>query len=183
MTLTAVSISELVVAAAGKPRFRVKYMPTLTVRAELHTEKSHEIGLFCIADDERTFVLGNRWIGGDEWSSELQDYTAPIWETVALRSTAGLFDEIPTGAGSTYKLEWPDGVISWNTVGLEVLAIGEEPVLLAVEGARVAIIAFDGKPYEFITELWLVGTQGNWQLKRSTYGPDGYTLVRGEPTY
>ena len=180
--LKQVTIRELVTVATGSPRFRVKHMPTSTLRPELHTENSREIGLFCLSDETDTFILHNRFVGGDLWSDELGDYSAPVWETVVLWTGPDIFEDITTGSTSTGQLEWAGGSIRWNTVGVELLLQQTEPVSLAVRGALVYTTSFDHAPCEFLVELELVGPMGEWRLTRSIMGPSGFTLATGELT-
>lgn len=180
MDLDQISIRELVTVAAGPPRFRVKLMPTMTLRSELHTQSSREVGALFLADDADTFVLHNRWVGGDVWSEELGDYTDPIWETVILRSSAATFKDVAAGPESTGRLEWSGGTIAWNTAAIEVLAEGPQPVALGVAGALVYTTSSGGTPYEFLVELDLPSVADHWQLKRSLMGPSGFTLARVE---
>jgi len=174
-----ITIGEFVAATAGPPRFRVKYMPTQTLSRELHTETSRLVGMFCLADDSQTFILHNRWVGGDVWSPELGDYTDPIWETVVLRSDVKAFERIPTGPHSTHRIEWAAGVIQWNTVAVEPFAFGGENVTLGVSGALSYTAAIDGSPHEFLVELELTSLIGEWRLARSS-GPSAFVLARHE---
>lgn len=166
--------------AAGVPRFRAKLMPTMTLRSELHTKSSREVGVLFLADDADTFVLHNRWVGGDVWSEELGDYTDPIWETVILRSSAAAFGDVAAGPESTGRLEWSGGSIAWNASAIEVLAEGPQPVALGVAGALVYTTSCGGTPYECLVELDLPSVADHWQLKRSLMGPSGFTLARAE---
>lgn len=171
---------ELVTVATGAPRFRVKYMPMSTLRAELHTEDSREIGLFCLADEINTFILLNRFVGGDTWSDEPGDYSDPVWETVVLRSEPDVFENIATGPTSTGRLEWAGGSFGWNTVAVEPLLHGTEQVTVAVRGALVYMASFDGAPCEFVVEVELYGPTGEVRLKRSVTGPNSFTLATSE---
>jgi len=175
--LDQVTMGEFLAVAAGSPRFRGKYMPTQTLGQELHTEASRLVGLFCLADDADTFILHNRWVGGDVWSPELSDYTDPIWETVVLRSTADTFAAIPTGPDSTYRIEWSSGVIQWNTASVEELAHGGEQVTLGVSGALTYTTATEGNPHEFLVELELPSLSGEWRLRQSST-PSAFILAR-----
>ena len=177
MGLEQVSIGEFVAATAGLPRFHAKHMPTQTLRQELHTEASRLIALFCLADDADTFILHNRWVGGDVWSPELGDYTDPIWETVILRSTSEAFGAIPTGPDSTYRIEWSGGVIQWNTVGVELVTLLGEPVTFGVQGALAYTTGIDGSPHEFLVELELPSISGEWRLKQAS-APSDFLLAR-----
>lgn len=175
--LDQVSIGEFLAAAAGQPRFRVKHMPTQTLRRDLHTEASRLISLLCLADDVNTFILHNRWVGGDVWSPELGDYTDAIWETVVLRSSAEAFAAIPTGPDSTHRMEWSGGVIQWNTVSVELLTDLGEPVTFGVSGALAYTTGIDGSPHEFLIELELPSLAGEWRLKQSS-APSDFVLAR-----
>jgi len=183
LELKQVTIRELVTVATGSPRFHVKHMPAATLRSELHTENSREVGLFCLADETDTFILHNRFVGGDQWSDELTDYSAPVWETVVLRSGPDIFEGIATGPTSTGQLKWAGGSIGWNTVEVELLLQRTQPVPLAVSGALVYTTSFERAPYEFLIELELVGPMGGWRLMRSAMGPSGFTLATGETTF
>lgn len=180
MDLDQVSIRQFVAVAGGSPRFRAKFMPTLTLRPELHTEASREVELFFLADDNDTFILLNRWVGGDVWSEELGDYTNPVWETVVLRSRAAMFESIATGPKSTGHLEWPGGNTGWDTVALELFVQGAEPVAFAVEGALVYTTSIEGAPHDFLVELDLTGPTNAWQIRRSIMGPAAFTLAQME---
>ena len=182
MELDQTSMREFVAIAAGSPRYRVKYMPTATLRPELHTETCREIALFCLADDTDTFILHNRWVGGDDWNEELAEYTAEIWETVVLRSSADMFENIATGPDSTLRLEWSNGVIAWNTAEVELLLHDGNPVTFAVGGALSYTTSLDGTPHEFLVGLEFTGPVDEWRLKRSGTGPGGFALARREPT-
>ncbi|WP_337186104.1 hypothetical protein [Phenylobacterium sp.] len=177
MGLEQVSIGEFVAAAAGPPRFRAKHMPTQTVSQELHTEVSRLIALFCIADDTDTFILNNRWVGGDIWSQELADYTDPIWETVVLRSSAKTFEAIPTGPDSVCRMEWAGGFVQWNAVAVEPFTYLGEPVTFGVGGALAYATAVDGRPHELLVELELPSRLGEWRLRRSPT-PSAFVLAR-----
>jgi hypothetical protein len=182
LDLDQVSMGELVTVAAGPPRFRAKLMPTMTLRSELHTQSSREVGVLFLADDADTFVLHNRWVRGDVWSEELGDYTNPIWETVVLRSSAATFENVAAGPESTGRLEWSGGRIAWNTAAIDVLAEGRQPVALGVAGALVYTTSSEGAPHEFLVELDLPSAADHWQLKRSLMGPSNFTLARIEAT-
>ncbi|WP_231733181.1 hypothetical protein, partial [Phenylobacterium sp. CCH12-B4] len=177
VNLAQISIGEFVAAAAGQRRFRVNYMPTQTLRSELHTAASHVVGLFCLSDEAHTFILHNRWVGGDELDTATGDYTEPVWETVVLRATAEAFEAMPTGAESTCRLEWPGGVIQWNTVSVEALTERGEPVVVGVGGALAYTSGVDGRPHEFLVELELPGSAGDWRLERSST-PSQFVLAR-----
>lgn len=175
--LAQISIGELVATAAGQPRFRVKYMPTQTLRSELHTATSRVVGLLCLSDETHTFILHNRWVGGDEFDPATGDYTEPVWETVVLRTTAEAFQAIPTGADSTCRLEWPGGLIQWNSVLVEALAECGEPVVVGVGGALAYTTATGGRPHEFLVELELPSSAGDWRLERLS-APSEFVLAR-----
>lgn len=179
--LDQVSIGEFVAATVGQPRFRAKYMPTQTLRRDLHTEVSRLIALFCIADDADTFILHNRWVGGDDWSPDQGDYTDPIWETVVLRAPAEAFGAIPTGPDSIYRMEWSDGVIQWNAVSVEPFTHLGEPVTFGVSGALAYTTGIEGSPYEFLVELELSSLVGEWRLKQSS-DPSSFVLARHAAT-
>jgi hypothetical protein len=182
LVLEQVTMRELVTVATGSPRFELKLMPVATANSELHTAARREIKLLCLADGTDTFILHNRFVGGDVWSDELGDYTDPVWETVVLHSGREMFEAIPTGPDSTGRLEWSGGSISWNTVAVEWLREGPEPVLLAAKGAHIYTTCFDGNPCEFLVDLELFGPMGEWRLTRSLMGPSSFTLVTGEPS-
>jgi hypothetical protein len=170
-----------VAVATGAPRFRLKHMPTATRMSELRTEISGEIGLFCIADESDTFILHNRFVGGDAWRKELGNYTDAIWETVVLRSSTGAFEELATGHDSTGRLEWSGGSIAWSGATVELLLHDGAPVIFGVGGALVYTTSLDGTAHEFLVELELAGSEGEWRLKRSAIGPNAFALARHEP--
>lgn len=177
MGLEQVSIGEFVAAAAGKPRFQAKYMPTQTLNRELHTETSRLIGMFTLADEADTFILHNRFVGGDVWSPELGDYTDPIWETIVLRSTAEAFAAIPTGSDSTCRIEWGGGFLQWCAASVELFTHRSEPVIFGVSGALAYTIGVDGSANEFLVDLELPSSAGEWRLRRSS-APSDLVLAR-----
>lgn len=179
--LDQVAVGEFVAASAGPPRFRAKYMPTQTLRGELHTDASRLIGMFCLTDEVDTFILHNRWVGGDVWNPDLNAYTDAIWETVVLRSSADTFAAIPTGPDSTCRIEWSGGVIQWNACPVELFAHGEEQVTFGVSGALAYTTAIEGKPHEFLVELELPGLTGDWRLRQSS-APSDFVLALHQAT-
>jgi hypothetical protein len=155
-------------------------MPVLGLKPELHTSTHREIGVFCLGDENDTFVLLNLFVGGDAWSEEINDYSAPIYETVVLRAGPDVFEEITTGPNSTANLEWAGGSGGWNTVPVELLLQNTELVLLAVNGAQVYTTCFEGAPHDFLVELELFSPIGEWRLSRSVVLPNFFALVSGQ---
>ncbi len=172
-----ICLSEFVVATAGQPRFLAKTMPTQTARGELQTDSSRLIGLFCLADDTDAFILQNRFVSGDVWSPELGDYADPVWETVVLRSTVDAFTAIPTGPGTTHRIEWAGGLIQWAAVAVDPLTYLGQPVILGVGSALAYTTSNHGSPIEFLSELELPSSTAEWRLERSP-SPTAFILAR-----
>jgi hypothetical protein len=182
LKLKQVTIRELVAATTASPRFRIKHQPMIADLPQHHTPISRETSLFCLADETDTFILHNRFVGGDTWSDDLGDYSTPVWETVVLHSGSEVFENIAAGVDNHCRLDWPGGSIMFNTVSVERLMRGTEPASLAVSGALVYTTVFEGAPCEFLVELELVGPLGEWRLSRSAIGPGGFTLTTAKPS-
>lgn len=181
LRLRQVSIGEFVAAAGGEPRFRAKLKLSQTARADLRTDTVRQASLLCLADGDDAFFLFNWFVGGDVWSPETGDCTDPIWETVVLRATADVFEAIPTGPDSTYRLQWPGGLVQWAIVPVEPFTHLGEPMVFSVGRASVHITSYDGRACEFITELELPSATGEWRWER-TASPSAFVLTRASET-
>ena len=177
LRLHQVSIGEFLVAAGGEPRFRAKLMPVQTARADLHTKAVRQASLLCLADSKDAFFLFNWFVGGDVWNPETGDGAEPVWETVVLRSTPDVFEAIPTGPDSTYRLPWHGGLVQGANVPVETFTDHGEPVALGVGGASLYITSYDGRVCEFITELELPSATRHWRWARAS-SPSAFVLTR-----
>ncbi len=176
-----ISLGEFLVATAGPPRFQAKLLRNETARVDLHTEVSSEIGVFFMADQSDAFILLNRWAGGDAWSSELNNYTEPAWESVVLRTSVDRVDDIPTGSTRNLRVDWPGGVFNVGGGLFEPFLVNSCPMIFSIGGVLAYTTAIADASYEFLVDLELVGDTEEWRLKRSSRGPNGFTLARHEP--
>lgn len=168
------SLRDLVVAGAGEPRFRLKFLPVLTAHTHLHTGTSRRVGHVFLGDETHTYVLSDLWWGGDEWDERIEDYTEPAVETLVLRSTATLFNEIArTDCGG--RIECEHVLMAWDS-GLELLVDEEKrPLTFGLGTALLAATAFEGRSLDWLVELEFRGSE-RWWLERRT--PGSFALTR-----
>lgn len=174
MNFERVPLRDFVVAGAGEQRFRLKFLPTLTVQTAPHTKTSRRVGHVFLGDEQYTYLISDLWWGGDEWDDRVKDYTEPAVETLVLRSTAAAFDAIArSDCGGLIECEHL--VLAWGS-GLETLVDQRRrPLTFEIGPALLATAAFEGKPLDFLVELELRGSE-RWWLERRT--PGSFALTR-----
>lgn len=181
MNFERVSLRDFVVAGAGEPRFRLKFLPILTVQTALHTKTSRRVSHVFLGDQNYTYLLSDVWWGGDEWDEGIKDYTDLAVETLVLRSTAAAFDAIArTDCGG--RIECEHLVLNWGS-GLDALLDeGKRPLIFEIGPALVATAAFEGMPLDFLVELELRGAE-RWWLERRTPGSFALTKRDASPFF
>jgi hypothetical protein len=180
LELKQISIRELVAVASGSRTFCANMMAGARPPG-LHAA-TLRVGLFWLANEADTFILHNRWVGGDVWSEELDDYTTPVWETVVLHAGTDAFNRFLLGPDAG-RLAWPRGLLIWSPAAAEPLIHDGVPIALGVGGALVYTTSLDAALYDFLVELHLASPAGDWRLMRSAQAPSGFSLRRGEATY
>jgi hypothetical protein len=134
-----------------------------------------------LRDETHTYVFSDLWWGGDEWDERIGDYTEPAVETLVLRSTATLFDEVArTDCGG--RIECDHAVIAWEA-GLELLVDQEKaPLTFGIGTALLATTAFEGRSLDWLVELEFRGSE-RWWLERRTPGSFALTRRDGSPFF
>lgn len=174
MDFERVSLRDFLVAGAGEPRFRLKFLPVLTVPTQLHTKTSRRVGHVFLGDQNHTYLLSDLWWGGDERGDGLKDDTEPAVETLVLRSTAAAFDAIARSDRGG-RIECEHLVLEWGS-GLETLLDERKrPLAFEIGPALLATAAFEGIALDFLVELELRGSE-RWWLERRT--PGSFALTR-----
>jgi hypothetical protein len=171
MDLTRLTLNELMLTAAGTAGFAAKVMPMRTPQGPA------DVGLICFSDQQRAFLLFNQMLRMSRFDTTSGEFSEDVFETVCLSAPAQLYETLPLGGMSQFKLEWSGGPTIWRPAVLEQLSHAGQPLQATLTEVVISTAIFEGRAVEFLLGLRLGTAKGEWMVSRSTASPDFFSVV------